>query len=454
MPAKSWFLRRMLGLFRVLSRMSGWFETRFTTAGSMVLGGAVVAAIFGIDPRQTLALHMAAILLGIIAVAMFLSLRWRPRLVVRRHLPETVTVDTQATYLISITNQSDTPEHDLVLADRLLTRYPTVVEFRHSRFDAQEQSVNWFDRIVGFPRWLNLLRAGRGARLEAISLPSIPAHTTLKVALRLKPLRRGKLVFTEIDIKRADPFGVFFARNRQNVHDDVIALPKRYPMPQLQWVSERHFHRGGLTLAATVGDSEEFVGLREYRPGDALRHIHWRSFAKRGVPVVKEHEDEFFDRHALVVDTYLGPLAPAYFEAAVSIAASLIHSDRPSDSILDLVFIEQQVWRLTTGRGLSNNGQILAQLAELQPAQTDEFDHVTTYLRRYLDRLASVVIICTTWDPRRQAFLEELQHRRLRCLTFRVGEPPAAAPEGHNHPLTIRPSRIQQDIEAVMAAAG
>jgi uncharacterized protein (DUF58 family) len=57
-------------------------------------------------------------------------------------------------------------------------------------------------------------------------------------------------------------------------------------------------------MASNIGQSEEFVSLREYRRGDPPRHIHWRSWAKAGKPIVKEFEDEFFVRHALVLDTF------------------------------------------------------------------------------------------------------------------------------------------------------
>ena len=39
--------------------------------------------------------------------------------------------------------------------------------------------------------------------------------------------------------------------------------------------------------------------------GIALRKIHWRSWARRGEPVVKEYQEEYFSRIALVLDTFL-----------------------------------------------------------------------------------------------------------------------------------------------------
>jgi uncharacterized protein (DUF58 family) len=421
--------------------------------GRLVIGGTIAAAIFGIDPRQTLAFHFASVLVALLAVAVAASIRWKPHLELSRLIPDTITVDLETSYSVTITNHGDRPEVDLVLADFLLTQYPNVEDFQHAVHQRKEIRLNWFDRRVGFPRWLNLVRKSRGARLKCVAIPSIPPHSSVTVVIPLTALRRGKLVFTNLEVRRPDPLGLYFAKHRIKQYGELVALPKRYKVPPFTWNSERHFHRGGLALAAVVGDSEEFIGLREYRPGDPLRHMHWRSFAKRGTPVMKEHQDEFFDRHALVVDTFLGDSSPNDFEAAISIAASFIQAERPTDSILDLVFIEQRVWRLTTGRGLSNSRQILLQLAELQPARTDNFAHLATYLSGYLERLASIIFVGVSWDTSRQNFIDELHLQRMRCLVLRAGDPTTNEPKSHaqdvNTPRFVRPMFIEKDIESI-----
>lgn len=58
-------------------------------------------------------------------------------------------------------------------------------------------------------------------------------------------------------------------------------------------------------LSSSTGDAIEFVGTRDYREGDPPRNIHWRSWARRGAPVVKEYQEEYFCRIALILDTFL-----------------------------------------------------------------------------------------------------------------------------------------------------
>src|SRR5206468_1933896 len=100
---------------------------------------------------------------------------------------------------------------------------------------------------------------------------------------------------------------------RRNWFDRTVGYPR------WAWLGARKYQRGGIALISSVGDSEEFASLRDYRPGDPLRRIHWRSVARVGRPVVREYQGEFFVRHALVLDTFAGRPESHVFEEAVSV---------------------------------------------------------------------------------------------------------------------------------------
>jgi len=64
-------MRRLLYRnFRLLHRLGRWLARRFTPLGSVVAGGALGAAIFGLDTRQTLAHQIAALLACLLLVAL------------------------------------------------------------------------------------------------------------------------------------------------------------------------------------------------------------------------------------------------------------------------------------------------------------------------------------------------------------------------------------------------
>ena len=118
--------------------------------------------------------------------------------------------------------------------------------------------------------------------------------------MELTPLRRGVVRFVAATVARPDPLGIYRALRKQPLPQSLVVLPRRYPLPPIALPGGMKYQQGGVAMASNIGQSEEFVSLREYRRGDPPRHIHWRSWAKAGKPIVKEFEDEFFVRHALV----------------------------------------------------------------------------------------------------------------------------------------------------------
>ena len=160
------------------------------------------------------------------------------------------------------------------------------------------------------------------------------------------------------------PLGLVRGLARIAATGRVIALPKRYRLPALALPGRRRFQQGGVTLATSVGDSEEFIGLREYRPGDPLQRVHWKSYARTGAPIVKEFQDEFFERHALVLDTSTERSADAAFEEAVAVAASFVYAIDTRECLLDLLFVGGEVRTYTGGRGQMKLEHMLEVLAD------------------------------------------------------------------------------------------
>nr|WP_237465296.1 DUF58 domain-containing protein [Leucobacter luti] len=67
-----------------------------------------------------------------------------------------------------------------------------------------------------------------------------------------------------------------------------------------------------------------FHAVRDYAHGDSRRHIHWRSTAKTGTPMVRQYEESQTARSAILFDANLAEyVSEEAFELGVSVAASL-----------------------------------------------------------------------------------------------------------------------------------
>jgi uncharacterized protein (DUF58 family) len=227
-----------------------------------------------------------------------------------------------------------------------------------------------------------------------------------------------------------DPFGLFRSLRRIPNAQSILVFPKRYPMPAFELPGIMKYQLGGISLASSVGESEEFVALREYRPGDPLRRVHWKGFAKLGKPIVKEHQEEFFVRHALVLDTFGKPGDSDLFEEAVSVAASLAFTIQNQDSLLDLMFAGPRAYCFTTGRGVGHIEQILEVLASVRVSRENGFAALSQLVVTHASDLSGCVCIFLSWDAQRQQLVKNLLSRNIPLRVFVLTQPGSALEPG------------------------
>lgn len=70
---------------------------------------------------------------------------------------------------------------------------------------------------------------------------------------------------------------------------DLAQVALVYPRPLLSGPPRRAALATGEGEQLVEEGSDDFVGLRPYRPGDSLKHIAWKSFAQEGDLMVKEY---------------------------------------------------------------------------------------------------------------------------------------------------------------------
>lgn len=411
---------------------------RLTGAGKLAAVTAFMAAVVGLDTHQSLASQVFALLAAMLALSFLLSLAFRPRALVRRSLPRFATAGEELSYRISVGNQDARPLADVQVRERFANVRPTFDEFRRAR-DPGDAQRNWVDRKGGYFRWRHLLERRLPERSQGGHLSLMPTGSRSEVRASLVPRRRGVLSFAGIDLVRPEVFGLAYGRKRLPLADKLVVLPKRYRLPKVLLPAQRLLQPGGHALASSIGDSEEFLSLREYRPGDSLKRVHWKSFARMGEPVVKEYETEFFERHALVLDTG-APSETDAFEEAVSIAASFIYTIDTQECLLDLVFVAGEPECHTAGRGEASNVHLLEVLAGLGPSKPAQFDELAREVTAMRGTLSSAIFVLLAWDEPRMQLVSALSMSGLGVRVLLVTETPPADSEGL---IVLQPGEIE-----------
>lgn len=413
--------------FRAATAGQDLLGRRLTPAGQLALAALVASVVLGPNTRLTVAYQAFAFLFALLVVASALAVVPPPRLGVRRRLPRFATAGEPLTYRVVLRNPTPRAQSGLSLLEDLDAPHPSFEDFL-STPEPGEERRNWFDRSVGYPRWAWLVAARRRATIPEQPLATLPPHGEVEVVVRAVVRSRGSLRLRGATVARTDPFGLVRATSAVDAPGSVLVLPRRYPLPPLALPGTRRYQPGGVALAASVGDSEEFQSLRDYRPGDPLRRVHWRSLARAGRPIVKEFQSEFFVRHALVLDTFLPTASPA-FEDAVSVAASFASTLPTQESLLELMFVGPDAYHFTAGHGVSQVDRMLEILACVQPCRDRPF---AALHRLVVDRhaaLSGCICVLLAWDEARRRLVADLRALGVPTLGLVVAEGPPAAGE-------------------------
>lgn len=117
-------------------------------------------------------------------------------------------------------------------------------------------------------------------------LARVPAFSTAKYCLPIKPEYRGRFPTQTPEIACSFPFGIYTARKPIAKVASVIVRPMLLPITaDFEW-SGNSIAETGLGMRAS--DHGEFLGVREFRRGDSLRSIHWAQSARQDEIIVCE----------------------------------------------------------------------------------------------------------------------------------------------------------------------
>ena len=407
-------------LFSFTYSFKRWLTSRFTSSGLAILFCLVIAALVGIDTKQSVAYQIFTFLLSITAMSIAYSLYFPKTFsATARTLPRFTSVGYKLRYTITLGNPADRPQKGLILLEDIDAGIPSWTVFKRS-IDTSNSDPISTKRASNFYRKLVSVFGKQRAITKSTALPDLQPHSQTKVSLEIVPQRRGVLRLTGVRVARRDPFGLFNAFKTITLPQSLLVLPKRYQLPALHLPGTRRYQSGGISLASSVGDSAEFMSLRDYRPGDSLRKIHWKSWAKIDKPVVREEQDEYFVRHALVLDTFHSGDRSEELEESISIAASFACNLQTQESLLDLMFVGIETYCFTSGRGLHSSEKLLEVLAGVTACQNKSFESLTNSVMSRASLLSGCICIFLDWDERRKQLVSYLKELGIPSLAIVV----------------------------------
>lgn len=260
---------------------------RLTTAGLLYLLVAVLIGVAAIKGRAPMMLVLFSIMITSLIASAILAKRMVSKLRLRRDMPKRAWQN-QAVYLGYYLRNLRRRGSSIALA---LT----------------EDSPEGIHSISGY-------------------CVHLPAMRNFRSVTKLLPRRRGRIRLRQVDISTVFPFGLVQATRKIRQTSSMVVWPARGRLKR------QLLHRGAVETSQAApspasGGQDEFFGLREYRPGDNPRWIHWKRSAIRNVPVIREMAKPLPEELWIIVDTYWEDLSDIGFacrEKMLRLAATLV----------------------------------------------------------------------------------------------------------------------------------
>jgi uncharacterized protein (DUF58 family) len=248
----------------------------------------------------------------------------------------------------------------------------------------------------------------------------IPAKTEVELSSFLISEKRG--VYS-LPIPLADsifPFGIFRWISRGSEKQRLLIYPDYSTLDSISLPVGRRYQRNALPKISKVGDSMEFMGCREFRTGDNPRHIHWPSTARTGEIIVREFQDEYISRTALIVDTSTkkqGSLRKMFsikehvyneLEAALALSAAIAENLLKGDFVVEIFAAGPEIFHLKSGRSLAQFENILDILACIEPCHGECFIELKQEILNEISDIGSAIVILLKWDKTRAELIRQL----------------------------------------------
>lgn len=398
-----------------------WLNQRFTKVGLILLFILIISAILGGNTNENMIYQIFSLLIAFFLLAITWSFYFPVKLKITRILPRFSTVNMPLKYYILINNQTNKTQIGLQIRELFKEPRPTFLQFKNTP-EPLEKKRNKIDQKLGYYRWSWLIKRNEKAKVKTINLPPLPPYRQTRITLEILPTDRGLINLSGFSLLRSDPLNIFNACKIINLPQSLLVLPKLYTLPPIQLLGERKYHSGGVALTSSVGDSEEFQSLREYRPGDPLKKIHWKSWAKIGQPIVREEENEFFVRHALILDTFTEAQYSNILEEAIAVAGSFACEVQTQESLLDLMFVGLEAYCFTFGRALSHTEKMLEILAGVRACHDKTFDDLMPIINQKIDLLSGCILVLIKWDQEREKLIKFLAQINIAVLVLIMTE--------------------------------
>ncbi|UCH09160.1 MAG: DUF58 domain-containing protein [Fidelibacterota bacterium] len=186
----------------------------------------------------------------------------------------------------------------------------------------------------------------------------------------------------------------------------------------------------GLHRSPYHGFSVEFAEHRAYGPGDEIRHVDWKLFAKTDRYYVKEFEEETNLKSYLVMDQSRSMTYSSHgvskLSYAQTLAASLAYLMLKQQDAIGLALFDSELRQYLAPRAKpSHLDAILGRMSEIQPGPETTIAPILHQLAESIVKRGLIILISDLFDDPDQILmgLKHFRHKHHEVIVFHILDP-------------------------------
>jgi len=200
-----------------------------------------------------------------------------------------------------------------------------------------------------WPAWgLSVRRGFLDSRSESagVALARVNGWSETEFEWMYSPERRGVFPQGVPQLDTGFPFGLVHASAPIRMTNELVVWPFAVPLDAMPDAAEIQTREDQLTDRRT-GSCGDRIGIRPFREGDSLRHVHWLQTARTGRLIVAERQSPASCAIRLVVDVdqraHSTSCRACSLEQTLSLAASVLESMHRHHALVELSLHDQRV---------------------------------------------------------------------------------------------------------------
>lgn len=269
--------------------------------------------------------------------------------------------------------------------------------------DELEENLQLVNRASVEVLWAEIVDHSDLPGYSLSSVRSAGGGETLNWRVRTACRQRGVYQLGPWQLLLGDPLGLFTVTQTYFERREVLVYPPLAELPQRLLPHQRVTGDRRLLRQPLLAETSQALTARPYTPGDPLRHVHWRTTARREMVFTKQFEPEAASRVWLVpdFDIEVHQVHPeeATLETAVSLTAALAAQLLNDHLEVGLAAYADQTRILLPQRGPAHLWPLLLALAPLKAALDQPLPLVLDRLQPLIGPRDLVILITPSVSP-------------------------------------------------------